>query len=114
MAGRRGRGVQSGGEFGRPMYCFTCGGFGHVSAQCPSDFQGCASRVGSEGIRLGSVLHNKLMFQRMSLSVLKMGMHIIRKVTTTNLMQRHMQMKVSKHMMTLMWVMNKFQAFLVL
>ena len=28
------------------MNCFTCGGFGHVSAQCPTDFQGMGLSCG--------------------------------------------------------------------
>ena len=51
MAGKRGRAMQSRGEPGRSMHCFTCtcGCFGHVLVQCPSDFQGMCHSCGQWG-----------------------------------------------------------------
>ena len=41
------------------MNCFTCGGFGYVSAQCPTDFQGMCHLCGQWGhpSRFCSVQH---------------------------------------------------------
>ena len=46
---RRRRGSSSRGDLGRSMNYFTCGGFGHVSAKCPSDFQGMCHSCGQWG-----------------------------------------------------------------
>ena len=52
-ASQRGRGTTSRGGGARSSNCFTCGGYGHVSAQCPTSynqaFQGVCHSCGQWG-----------------------------------------------------------------
>ena len=102
MAGRRGREFSLEENLAHQCIVSRVGGFGHVSAQCPSDFQGVYHSCGQWG-------HTSRFCTAQQAHVLTDEFE-----RATKLMQRHMQMKVNKHMMTLMWVMNKFQASSVL
>ena len=93
MAGSQGgRGVAVGMGHARPIHCFTCGGVGHVSAQCPSgyglEFSGSCHRCGQWG--------HQSMFLRMNLIRLMMGTPIFHKVTTIILMLSRMWRSINR------------------